>query len=135
MSLRVGRLLVAAPIAELLAVAGLLVPGLVGFVTIKATVAARMFEMQAIAQWSAPLAGFLFCLLAGWWVARRASTAHARNGLVLGIAVAATDLVLLVASGAPFGLLMASSAASRIVGGYVGGAIARREMSRLAARV
>jgi hypothetical protein len=135
MSLRIGRLLVATPIAELLAVAGLLVPGLVGFATIKATVTSRMFEMQAIAQWSAPLAGFVFCLLGGWWVARRASIAHKRNGLALGIAVASTDLVLLVASGAPFGLLMVSSVASRIVGGYVGGAIVRRRMSRLAARV
>jgi hypothetical protein len=132
MSLRVGRLLVATPIAELLAVAGLLIPALVGFATMKATVTARMFEMQTIASWSAPSAGFLFCLLGGWWVARGAGMAHERNGLALGIAVGAADLVLLVASGAPFGLLTVSSVSSRIVGGYSGGTIARHRASRLA---
>jgi hypothetical protein len=131
MSVRVGRLLVATPIAETLAVVGLLTPALVGFALLKATVTARMFELQAIAQWSAPLAGFSFCLLGGWWVARGANAAHERNGLALGVAVAAADLVLLVVSGAPFGVLMVSSVASRVLGGYAGGAIARRRMSRL----
>jgi len=125
MSLRYRRLLVATPSAELLAVAGMLVPAMVPFVTMKATVTARMFEMQDVALWSGPAAGFVFCLLGGWWVARGASAAHARNGIALGIAVAAVDLVLLVASGAPIGTLMASSVASRVLGGYCGGAIAR----------
>ncbi|HZL94802.1 MAG TPA: hypothetical protein VFB99_14195 [Vicinamibacterales bacterium] len=131
MSLRVGRLLVATPITEVFSVAGLLVPALVGFATTRATVTARMFEMQAITQWSAPLAGFLLCVLGGWWVARCAHTAHERNGVVLGGAVAGIDLVLLVASGAPFGLLMVSSVASRIVGGYAGGVIARRRVAAI----
>jgi len=125
MSLRFRRLLVATPLAELLAVVGLLVPALVPFATMKATITARMFEMQDVALWSGPAAGFVFCLLGGWWVARGASAAHARNGIALGIAVATVDLVLLVASGAPFGTLMVSSVASRILGGYCGGAMAR----------
>ena len=126
MSLRTARLLVATPVTELLAVAGLLFPTLVAFATLKATVTARMFAMQDIALLSAPVAGFVLCLLGGWWVARGANTAHLRNGIVLGIAVAAIDLVLLIASGAPFGVLMTLSVASRVAGGYCGGAVARR---------
>ena len=131
MSLRVGRLLVATPITELLAVAGMLVPSLMQFALLKATVTARMFEMQATALWSAPMAGFLCCLLGGWWVARGAGVAHERNGVVLGSAVAVIDLALLVVSGAPFGLLMASSVVSRIAGGYCGGLVARRRARQL----
>jgi hypothetical protein len=125
MSLRFRRLFIATPITELLAVAGLLAPALVPFATMKATVTARMFEMQDVALWSGPAAGFVFCLLGGWWVARGAGAAHERNGIALGIAVAAIDLMLLVASGAPFGPLMLSSVAGRVLGGYCGGALAR----------
>jgi uncharacterized membrane protein YccF (DUF307 family) len=103
----------------------------VQFATLKATVTARMFEMQASALWSAPVAGFLFCLLGGWWVARGVEVAHVRNGVVLGTAVAVSDLALLVVSGAPFGALMVSSVLSRIVGGYCGGKIALRRARRV----
>ena len=130
MSLRVGRLFVATPITELLAIVGMLVPALAQFAMLKATVTARMFEMQATALWSAPVAGFLFCLLGGWWVARGASVAHERNGVVLGAAVAVIDLALLIVSDAPFGVLMASSAVSRVAGGYCGGMIAKRRAQR-----
>jgi hypothetical protein len=131
MSLRVGRLILATPVAELLAVAGMLAPSLVQFATLEATVTARMFEMQATALWSAPAAGFLFCLLAGWWVARGVGVAHERNGVTVGTAVAVIDLALLVVSGAPFGVLMVSSLLSRIAGGYCGGMIARRRTRRM----
>jgi hypothetical protein len=131
MSLRVARLVLAAPIVELLAVAGMLAPSVVQFATLNATVTARMFEMQATALWSAPAAGFLFCLLGGWWVARGVEVAHERNGVVLGTAVAVIDLALLIVSGAPFGVLMVSSFLSRIAGGYCGGLIARRRARRM----
>jgi hypothetical protein len=129
-SLKVGRLVVATPVTELLAIVGMLVPALTQFALLKATVTARMFEMQATALWSAPAAGFLFCLLGGWWVARGAGATHERNGVVLGAAVAVTDLALLIVSGAPFGVLMASSVVSRVAGGYCGGMIAKRRAQR-----
>jgi hypothetical protein len=130
MSLRAGRLILATPTVELLAVAGMLVPGLVQFATLNATVTARMFEMQATTLWAAPAAGFLFCLLGGWWVARGAEVGHERNGLVLGVAVGVLDLALLLGSGAPFGGLVVSSFLSRLAGGYCGGTIARRRARR-----
>jgi hypothetical protein len=129
-SLRGGRLLVATPITEVLAVVGMLVPALAPFAMLEATVTARMFEMQATALWSAPVAGFLFCVLGGWWVARGASGANERNGVVLGAAVAVIDLALLIVTGAPFGVLMASSVVSRVAGGYCGGMIAKRRAQR-----
>jgi hypothetical protein len=130
-SLRVARLVLAVPIAELLGVAGMLVPSVLQFATLHATVTARMFEMQATALWSAPAAGFLFCLLGGWWVARGIDVAHERNGVALGTAVAVLDLALLLVSGAPFGVLMVSSFLSRIAGGYCGGLIARGRARRM----
>jgi len=124
MTLRVRRLFVAVPLAELLAVLGIVVPGGIAFAFTDATVTARIIEMQQLALWTAPAAGFASCLLGGWWVARGAIAGHERNGLVLGLGVAVIDLVLLVASGAPLGALLASSALSRIAGGYCGGKIA-----------
>jgi hypothetical protein len=129
-SLKVGRLVVATPVTELLAIVGMLVPALTQFALLNATVTARMFEMQATALWSAPAAGFLFCLLGGWWVARGAGAAHERNGVVLGAAVAVIDHALLVVSGAPFGVLMALSVLSRVAGGYCGGMIAKGRAQR-----
>ena len=72
MSLRPRRLLIAVPLAELLAVAGMMAPAMIAFATFNATVTARILEMQHVALWSGPAAGFLFCLLGGWWVARGA---------------------------------------------------------------
>src|SRR5687767_9227694 len=99
MSIRVSRLVIAIPVVESMAVAGMLVPSLVQLATLKATITARILEMQAAALWSAPAAGFLFCLLGGWWVARGVEVPHQRNGVVLGAAVAVIDLALLIASG------------------------------------
>jgi hypothetical protein len=132
MTLRVRRLIVAAPITELLAVLGMLVPGAILFGSLDATTTGRMVEVQRLAVWTAPAAGFVFCLLGGWWVARRASNAHERNGLALGVAVALIELALLIASDAPFGLLFVSAIASRIAGGYSGGLLAKRRARAVA---
>jgi hypothetical protein len=131
-SIRVGRLVIAIPVVELSAVAGMLVPSLLQLVTLPATVTARILEMQATALWSAPAAGFLFCLLGGWWAARGVQVAHQRNGVVLGAAVAVIDLALLLASGAPVGALMALSFLSRVFGGYCGGMLALRRAEKIA---
>jgi hypothetical protein len=134
MTLRARRLIVAAPIAELLAVLGMLVPGGILFGSLDATSTGRMVEAQRLALWTAPTAGYVFCLLGAWWVARRANDAHERNGLALGVVVALIDFALLIASGAPFGVLMLSSVTARIAGGYCGGVLAKRATYRPRAR-
>jgi hypothetical protein len=105
------------PLAELLAVVGIVVPGGIAFAFVDATLTARIMEMQQLTLWTAPVAGFVACLLGGWWIARGAVADHARNGLALGVGVAAIDVVLLVASGAPPGVLMVTSAVGRVAGG------------------
>jgi hypothetical protein len=129
--LRTIRLIAAAPVVELLAVAGILVPGALVFFALDATVTARLIGMAQLALWTAPAAGFAACALGGWWVARGASAGHERNGLALGIAVALIDLALLVANGAPFGVLMVTSIVARVAGGYCGGVLAKRARYRI----
>jgi hypothetical protein len=129
MSLRVRRLAVAAPLAELLPVAVLtaLLPMLLA--SGGGTLVYQITEAQRLALWVAPLAGFVACGLAGWWVSRGTFADTERNGLTLGVAVAAFDLALLAVSGAPFGVLMVLSAIGRIAGGYLGGWWAGRRNS------
>jgi hypothetical protein len=131
-ALRTLRLIIAATVAELVAVLVMMLPGIAVFATLSATVTERMLSMQRLAVWTALAGGFLFCLLGAMWVLRGASAGHERNGLALGIAVALIDLALLIASGAPFGALMIASVAGRIAGGYCGGLLTKRRALRLA---
>ena len=121
MSLRVRRLAIAAPIAELIPVAMLtaLLPMLLA--SGGGTFVYQILETQRLALWVAPIGGFVACALGGWWVSRGTLRDAERNGLTLGSAVAAFDLTLLIVSGAPFGALMVLSVIGRITGGYVGG--------------
>ena len=121
MSLRVRRLAIAAPLAELIPVAVLtaLLPILMA--SGGGTLVYQIMEAQRLALWVGLIGGFLACALGGWWVARGTFADSERNGLILGVAVAVFDLALLVVSGAPFGALMALSAVGRIAGGYAGG--------------
>jgi hypothetical protein len=130
MSLRVRRLAIAAPLAELIPVALLtaLLPILLA--SGGGTLVYQIMEAQRLALWVGPIGGFIACALGGWWVSRGTLADTERNGLTLGVAVAAFDLVLLALSGAPFGALMVSSAVGRIAGGYVGGWWAGRRNPR-----
>ena len=121
MSLRVRRLAIAAPLAELIPVAVLtaLLPLLLA--SGRGTLVYQIMQAQRLALWVGPMGGFVACALGGWWVSRRAFVDAERNGLTLGVVVAGFDLALLVLSGAPFGALMVLSAIGRIAGGYVGG--------------
>jgi hypothetical protein len=85
------------------------------------TLVYQIMEARRLALWVGPIGGFVACALGGWWVSRGASADAMRNGVTLGVAVAAFDLALLVVSGAPFGALMVLSATGRIAGGYAGG--------------
>lgn len=121
MSLRVRRLAIAAPLAELIPVAVLtaLLPILLA--SGGGTLVYQIMEAQRLALWVGPIGGFVACALGGWWVSRATFADTERNGLTLGFAVAAFDLALLAVSGAPFGALMVLSAIGRIAGGSVGG--------------
>lgn len=121
MSLRVRRLAIAGPLAELIPVAMLTAVLPVLLASRGGTLVYQIMEAQRLALWVGLIGGFVTCALAGWWVSRGTFTDAARNGLTLGIVVAAFDLTLLTVSGAPFGALMVLSAVGRIAGGYAGG--------------
>ena len=129
MSLRIRRLALAAPVAELVAAAMLaaLLPTLLA--SGRGSLVYQIMEAQRLALWVSPIGGFIVCALAGWWVARRARDDAERNGLALGISVALLDLALMIISGAPFGALMVLSVVGRIAGGYAGGRWAGRRPS------
>jgi uncharacterized membrane protein len=131
MSLRFRRLSIAAPVAEVVAVAMLtaLLPALLA--SGGGTLVYQIMAAQRLALWVGPLGGFLVCALAGWWVARLARDDAERNGLALGVIVAVLDLALLTVGGAPFGALMVLSAIGRIAGGYAGGWWAGRRLSAM----
>jgi putative Mn2+ efflux pump MntP len=87
-------------------------------------------DLQHYGRWVGPTAGLLFCLLGGWWVARRLDSDRERNARAVGLSVAALDVGLLVYAGAPFAWFFVLSTAGRIAGGYLGGGLARRRREK-----
>lgn len=73
-----------------------------------------------------PVAGFVYCVVGGWLVAKVSSTRHVLHGTILGAAVAAIDSLLLIASGSSFEILFVISNAGRLMAGAVGGMLAGR---------
>jgi hypothetical protein len=67
-SLRVRRLAIVAPLAELIPVALLagLLPSVLAFGN--GTVVYQITETQRLALWVGPMSGFVACALGGWWV-------------------------------------------------------------------
>lgn len=78
-------------------------------------------------QWVGPLSGFSFCLLGGWWVARRAlPAARIDNGVAVGVAGAVLDVAVALALTGTLAPLLIGSNLGRIVGGTFGGWMAAR---------
>ncbi len=123
MQIRVGRILVAAIAVEVLAVLVLVV--LVALAGPSEPAAAEAYAMR-LGYWVGPIAGFVLCVIGGWWVARGLATAHVINGLALGIVAAAIDVAILLASGTEFQPVFAVSNIGRVVAGTSGGLLAAR---------
>jgi hypothetical protein len=123
MQLRLGRIIAAAIAVEVLAILVLvLLVALVG----PADQAAAEAYAERLGYWVGPIAGFVLCLVGGWWVAKRLSASHMVNGLALGVTVAVIDIVVLFASGAEFHPIFAVSNIGRVVAGTIGGWLAGR---------
>ena len=123
MRIRIGRILIAALLAEFLAV---LVLVLIVAVAGPSEPAAAQAYAARLGYWVGPIAGFLFTMAGGWWVAKNLDEAHVLNGFVLGVAVAAIDVSILVLSGSGFKLIFAISNIGRVIAGTIGGWIAGR---------
>jgi hypothetical protein len=123
MTLRWGRIAIAALAAEVLGVAVLVI--LVYIFGPSGIEAAQPFA-ERLGTWVGPISGFVLCLAGGYWVARSARSARIANGAAMGIAGAILDLVMAGLLGAGFSILLLGSNAGRIVGGSVGGWLASR---------
>lgn len=81
---------------------------------------------EDIGFWVGPIAGFLFTLVAAWFIARNLESGQIRNGIAVGVATAAIDVLLLVLGGSVFQFVFVLSNLGRVIAGYVGGWLASR---------
>ncbi|GJM11575.1 MAG: hypothetical protein DHS20C11_38510 [Lysobacteraceae bacterium] len=82
--------------------------------------AAQVFA-EKTGYWLGPLAGFVFCLIGGWFVARNLASHQLINGLLVGVVAAIIDIALLFAMGSEFQLIFVASNTGRVVAGLIGG--------------
>jgi hypothetical protein len=121
MRAKIGRTVIAALAIEGLGIALLFV--MVALFGPNDGVAAQAYA-ERLGQWVGPISGAVLCLLGGWWLTRNLPSGHLLNGLALGAVVAATDIALLVLSGAAFQILFVVSNSARLVAGALGGGLA-----------
>ena len=121
-SLRFGRIAIAAIVAEVIGVLALVV--LVSIFGPSGGFAAAQPFAERLGSWVGPISGFLLCLLGGYWVARGAAPSYIQNGVGVGLAGAALDIGTAIALGAQFAPLLVFSNVGRVVGGTIGGWLA-----------
>ena len=123
MKVRIARTLVTALVVEILAIATLVVA--VALFGPSEAEAAQEWAGQT-GRWLGPVAGFIFCVFGGWFVARGAAAEHVVHGLLLGAVVAAIDIGLLLAGGSEFETVFVLSNVGRLIAGALGGWLAGR---------
>ena len=123
MKIQIGRTLLTAFVVEVLAIVVLVIA--VALFGPQDVEAAQAWAAEA-GRWLGPLAGFLFCIAGGWFVARTALTDRVMHGLALGATVALIDVALLVAGGSGFEMVFLLSNLGRVLAGAIGGWLATR---------
>jgi hypothetical protein len=88
-------------------------------------VSAQAFA-ERLGQWVGPIGGALCSFLAAFCVARPLTSGNKTNGVAVGFFLAVVDVVLLVASNAPFQWLFVGSNIGKILAGYIGGVASLR---------
>lgn len=125
MRVRIGRVVVAVVIAEILGVA--ILAALVAVFGPPGFKAAQPFA-ERLGMWVGPISGFVLCTLGGWWVAKAVPrTDKVLNGFATGLTAAILDVAIAAALGSILSLLLLLSNAGRIVGGGIGGWLASRK--------
>lgn len=121
MKFRIRRIIITALVAESMAVAALIaVPVVLTIYGGVALFGSAEADLQRYGRWVVPISGFPFCLLGGWWVARRWDHDRLWNGLAFGLLVAVLDVALLAFAGAPLAWIFVVSTALRVGGGWLG---------------
>jgi len=121
MRFRIGRIFAVGLLAEFLAVLSLVL--IVAAIGPSDPDAAQSYA-ERIGLWVGPIAGFLFTLIGGWWIAKGLAEFQLINGFVLGVVAATIDITILVLSGAEFMLVFAVSNIGRVIAGSLGGWLA-----------
>ncbi len=81
---------------------------------------------ERLGRWVGPIGGALCSFLAAFYVARPLTSESKTNGVAVGGGLAVLDIVLLVASHAPFQWLFVVSNLGKILAGYIGGVASLR---------
>ena len=81
---------------------------------------------ERLGRWVGPVGGALCSFLAAFCVARPLTSGNKTNGVAVGFFLAVVDVVLLVASHAPFQWLFVGSNLGKILAGYIGGVASSR---------
>jgi hypothetical protein len=76
---------------------------------------------ERLGRWVGPIGGAVCSFLAAFCVARHLTSGRITNGVAVGVFLAVLDVVLLVASQAPFQWLFVVSNLGKILAGYIGG--------------
>jgi hypothetical protein len=123
LKLRLGRIAIAALLAEVLGVLALVV--LVAIFGPPGFEAAKPFA-ERLGVWVGPISGFVLCVAGGYWAARGAGPHYLGNGVAMGLAAALVDVASAVALGASVHVLLVVSNIGRVLGGLLGGLLAAR---------
>ena len=126
MRVRIGRVIAAAVIAEILGVV-ILVCLVAMFGPSGGFQEAQPFAEQ-LGAWVGPVSGFVLCALGGWWVARVVPRRYKLiNGFSMGLAGATLDLAIGATLGAGVAAILLFSNIGRVIGGGIGGWVASRQ--------
>lgn len=123
MILRAGRIVLAALATEVVAILALV--ALVALFGPHEKVAAQQFA-ERVGFWFGPTAGFVLCVAAAFWLARRLVSGQVSQGVFLGLAAAVIDIALLLLSAAPFQPVFFLSNVGRVLAGALGGWLASK---------
>jgi hypothetical protein len=123
MKIRVGRIVIAAVATEVVAILALV--AVVALLGPNEMTTAQQFA-ERIGFWFGPASGFVLCIAAAFWVTRGLTSGHIYQGVLLGVAAAAIDIILLVLSAAPFQPVFVISNIGRVVAGAIGGWLASK---------
>ena len=121
--LRLGRIALAAVLAEVAGILALVV--LVGIFGPPGFKQAQPFA-ERLGVGVGPISGFLLCMYGGYWVGRSAAPNYLANGVAVGLAGAFRDAASAIALGGSFHVLLVVSNLGRIAGGLIGGLLASR---------
>lgn len=126
MGIRWGRLLVGTAIAEIVPIATLIL--MVAAMGPRDPEEADRFA-RALGRWIGPLVGAAMAFVMARWVSRPLHAGHTVHGWLLGLFLAAVDVVLLAAASEPFAWIFVASNLAKLTAATIGGMVAAPDVA------